>query len=208
MNQVMIEEDVSQGVIYFDDGSYYEGPLVNNKPNGLGMICSIDGTKYIGSVKNGVRHGQGTTTFNDGTQFTGVYNRGDQVRATPGKGVFYPKELIEPRIKPKKMSKVMNSFQTANYYAYLTWRMLPPKLYDNPDLECQDCKVISVKIGRRRYYAGQFNGLKMQGRGTLMMTEKHQIREGYFNGASFMAISGRRIMAKDDGSVTVEVYDR
>jgi serine/threonine protein kinase len=56
----------SKGEIKFDDGSVYEGDLVNGKANGTGKQTYADGNIYEGDFIDGQRNGKGRYTFTDG----------------------------------------------------------------------------------------------------------------------------------------------
>ena len=49
-----------QGVYYFQDGSRYEGPLVNGTFEGWGTYYKADGSYYQGQFRNDNFNGEGT----------------------------------------------------------------------------------------------------------------------------------------------------
>lgn len=54
-----------RGLIYYKNGSKYEGEILN-KPNGYGTIILEDGGQYIGEFKSGVINGKGTLINSNG----------------------------------------------------------------------------------------------------------------------------------------------
>ena len=194
------------GVHYFPDGSYYKGTLKNNIPEGKGVICRADGTKYFGSVKNGMRHGKGVMISPAGEKIIGIFYHGDLIkkaRSSKG-GYIYPKALVYPRLADKTMFSFMQT--GVNYNAYLVWKMMPPHLFENRAFDCRNCPFSKYQ-SRNEYYKGQFNRNNRSGRGTLLLPSKNQISEGYWNGPTFITISGRKITATGD-SVHVAKYNK
>jgi hypothetical protein len=95
------------GILYFPDGSkyegffhndfmwgrgrlinvngfYYEGNFHNNQANGFGKYVAADGAVYIGYWKNDKQHGLGEEVYPDGSQFEGQFENGKK----HGKGIF------------------------------------------------------------------------------------------------------------------------
>lgn len=59
------------GTLRYDNGSVYEGPIVNNKPDGYGEYKRADGTRYKGRFKAGKMVGRIEMTYSDGTRYIG-----------------------------------------------------------------------------------------------------------------------------------------
>jgi len=59
--------------ITYDDGSVYEGDLINGNPHGKGKITFADGNMYEGDWVNGKRHGKGKSAFTNGDKYEGDY---------------------------------------------------------------------------------------------------------------------------------------
>ncbi len=62
-------------IITLDDGSIYEGDILDGKPNGDGT-CTWDGKTYTGRFKNGMFHGKGTFIEPDVGQYVGEFEEG------------------------------------------------------------------------------------------------------------------------------------
>lgn len=51
----------------------YKGDVLNQKPNGLGIMTFPSGRRYLGEWNNGKREGHGTETFPNGVSYIGVF---------------------------------------------------------------------------------------------------------------------------------------
>lgn len=68
----------------YEDGTSFEGYIVNFEATGQGMWKFPDGTVYRGNFKKGKPHGYGITRYSDGYQYQGHYVYG----CRQGKGQF------------------------------------------------------------------------------------------------------------------------
>lgn len=65
-----------KGSIKNDDGSHYEGDLINDIPNGKGIMTYASGEIYTGEWKDGKRNGKGTMTYAEGDVYKGEWKDG------------------------------------------------------------------------------------------------------------------------------------
>ncbi|CAF3467181.1 unnamed protein product [Rotaria socialis] len=65
-------------VIYYPDGSRYEGALEDNKRHGKGSFYRANGEKYIGTWMDDEINGQGVYTWPSGTRYEGNWKDGKQ----------------------------------------------------------------------------------------------------------------------------------
>ena len=61
------------GIIYFADGSIFEGEMKKNKANGFGRHIRHDGEVYIGMWYNDMVHGKGTLINSAGESYDGEW---------------------------------------------------------------------------------------------------------------------------------------
>lgn len=67
-----------QGVITFNWGDTYAGNVVNVLPSGEGIMRYVDGSVYSGQWKNGLPDGQGRMTTADGNWYEGGWKNGNR----------------------------------------------------------------------------------------------------------------------------------
>ncbi|CAF2063927.1 unnamed protein product [Rotaria magnacalcarata] len=65
-------------VVYYPDGSRYEGALEDNKRHGKGSFYRANGEKYIGTWMDDEINGQGVYTWLSGTRYEGNWKDGKQ----------------------------------------------------------------------------------------------------------------------------------
>ena len=75
-----------EGTVSYPDGSKYCGELLNNLPDGRGVLTWKNGDRYEGEFRMGVQEGQGTMVAADGSLYFGGWD-GGQVH---GRGVYKP----------------------------------------------------------------------------------------------------------------------
>ena len=63
----------------YEDGTRYEGDMVNGAFDGQGTIVWASGDSYTGSFVNGQFHGYGTYIWADGNSVSGTWNNGEFV---------------------------------------------------------------------------------------------------------------------------------
>ena len=63
----------------YEDGTRYEGDMVNGAFDGQGTIVWANGDSYTGGFLNGKRHGYGTYRWADGQTMSGTWNNGEFV---------------------------------------------------------------------------------------------------------------------------------
>lgn len=68
--------------IDYDNGSYYEGEVVDGTLDGYGVLYYINGDKYEGYWKNDLMNGQGTYTWKDGSYYVGTWKDGKYLVGT------------------------------------------------------------------------------------------------------------------------------
>ena len=76
-----------KGILYYKDGSRYEGMIKFGLPEGKGTFYFKQGDKYEGDFNLGKRDGKGTYFHNDGNRYEGEWKKG----LRDGKGVYYYK---------------------------------------------------------------------------------------------------------------------
>jgi hypothetical protein len=64
-----LEQTTYNGKITFDNGSKYEGAIVNGKPNGFGRYLYWNGDQYEGNYVAGKKEGKGKYTFAGGQRY-------------------------------------------------------------------------------------------------------------------------------------------
>lgn len=76
--------------ITFKDGTIYEGPLKNNKANGVGIFRYPNGEKYIGNIIDNIIDGFGTYHYKDGSTYKGYFKN----NLRNGNGTFETKNFV------------------------------------------------------------------------------------------------------------------
>ena len=66
------------------DGSQHFGPMVDGKPEGLGVRFYADGSRYLGEWQGGMRQGEGVGLQADGARYVGHF----EADKPKGKGVL------------------------------------------------------------------------------------------------------------------------
>jgi len=62
----MIMAETVKGKLTFNDGSVYEGDMVNGKPHGIGKLMYVYGGVYEGDWVDGEQTGMGKMTYPNG----------------------------------------------------------------------------------------------------------------------------------------------
>ena len=62
------------GCFSWEDGSSYDGDMMDGKPDGQGTYIWPDGDKYVGAWKNGQREGLGCHSRTNGFIFIGEFH--------------------------------------------------------------------------------------------------------------------------------------
>ena len=78
-------DEIKNGILYYNNGDYYEGEFQNGKKEGFGIIIYKNGTRYEGIFKNNKHNGYGKLIQLDGEVFIGDWKDGK----INGKGVRY-----------------------------------------------------------------------------------------------------------------------
>lgn len=65
------------GTICYDDGSVYEGELLNGSPNGQGKLIKTDGKTYEGVFYGSADKGKGKITYSATKEYTGEWSNGE-----------------------------------------------------------------------------------------------------------------------------------
>ena len=71
-------------VLSLDDGSSYEGQVVDGVPHGYGTMSYSKGDEYVGEFQNGNIHGRGTMSYANGEQYVGEWKDNE----ITGRGTF------------------------------------------------------------------------------------------------------------------------
>ncbi len=79
------KDEIKNGILYYNNGDYYEGEFQNGKKEGFGIIIYKNGTRYEGIFKNNKHNGYGKLIQLDGEVFIGDWKDGK----INGKGVRY-----------------------------------------------------------------------------------------------------------------------
>ena len=58
--QTKLDEKTKYTVMFYHDGTLYQGEVNENKTHGFGTIFYSNGTRYMGEWKDGLYHGKGT----------------------------------------------------------------------------------------------------------------------------------------------------
>ena len=67
------QDEPQQKTQIWDDGTKYQGSVVDGKRDGKGTIVWPDGSRYVGHFKNDLRNGPGTMILPDGTVYNGYF---------------------------------------------------------------------------------------------------------------------------------------
>ncbi len=59
--------------VYYSNGDYYYGQILNGVKHGKGTYNWSNGNKYEGDWKDGYKHGQGTFTWSNGASYSGEW---------------------------------------------------------------------------------------------------------------------------------------
>lgn len=78
-------EKITNGILYGNNGDYYEGEFINDKKEGYGILIYKNGTRYEGVLKNNKHNGYGKLIQLDGEVFIGEWKDGK----INGNGVRY-----------------------------------------------------------------------------------------------------------------------
>ena len=81
------DNNEDKGILYYKDGSRYEGMIKYGLPEGKGTFYFKQGDKYEGDFKRGKRDGNGTYFYKDGQRYEGEWKNG----LRDGKGILYQK---------------------------------------------------------------------------------------------------------------------
>ena len=65
--------ELKRGRIFYPNGEYYEGEILNSCYNGKGKLINDNKDIYIGEFLDGEKTGEGTLTFSDGTIYKGNF---------------------------------------------------------------------------------------------------------------------------------------
>ena len=71
-------------VVQYSNGDFYEGGLLDNKRNGIGVWILSNGDRFDGSFYNDKMHGDGTYSYLNGDAYCGTYSQGKK----HGKGTY------------------------------------------------------------------------------------------------------------------------
>eukprot|EP01035_Chromulina_nebulosa_P057525 gene57525-78818_t len=71
-----IESSPAKYIVQYANGDFYEGDLLNNKRNGIGVWILANGDKFEGSFDDDKLHGEGTYKYVNGDIYCGVYFKG------------------------------------------------------------------------------------------------------------------------------------
>ena len=72
------KDQMREGTLYFQDGSYYQGMLRNGKRNGFGLYVFNDRSQYEGQWEDDKMHGRGKMEWSDGGWYNGDWEHGIQ----------------------------------------------------------------------------------------------------------------------------------
>lgn len=73
-----LDNQITEGIDYYDNGDYYIGEFQDGKHNGYGEYYSSEyNTVFKGNYLNNMRYGEGTTYFNDGSYVVANYIDGE-----------------------------------------------------------------------------------------------------------------------------------
>lgn len=70
-------DEVEEGLIYYNSGGFYEGKLLNKKPHGFGKDFNFEQGQYTGWFNKGVKNGQGEIIYTTGSRLTTSFKDGE-----------------------------------------------------------------------------------------------------------------------------------
>ena len=105
------------GKVTYEDGTDYNGPIVNYKREGNGEYTYPDGTVYQGSWRDNRKEGEGVYRFSNGDSFSGSFRDGHRTGKYEWKelgfeileGVYDNGGLMGGKIFDRATNKVMGS---------------------------------------------------------------------------------------------------
>ena len=71
-----IENSPAKYIVQYANGDFYEGGLLNNKRNGIGVWILANGDKFEGNFSDDRLHGEGTYNYINGDIYCGFYSKG------------------------------------------------------------------------------------------------------------------------------------
>ena len=71
-----VDKKRTKGNITFPNGGHYEGDLIDNSPNGYGIVVLPNGENYEGNWYNGKPSGKGITNWSNGNSYEGNFVNG------------------------------------------------------------------------------------------------------------------------------------
>jgi len=153
------------GIIIYKNGTRYEGIFKNNKHNGYGKLIQLDGEVFIGDWKEGKINGKGVRYHSNGDRYIGSYV--NNIRNGQGHYIFSNGDAYEGNwTNGKANGKGKFTFKNGNIYE--------GEFKDN--IICGKGKF-TMKNGD--VYSGNFKNGLINGKGTLK-TEKGEKYSGYF----------------------------
>ena len=66
-----------------ETGNKYLGEMIDNRPDGSGVMTDADGTKYSGGWAGGKKHGKGTFVAKDGSSQEELWEHGKKISNAP-----------------------------------------------------------------------------------------------------------------------------
>jgi hypothetical protein len=189
MNKIK-EKGMAQGKLTLEDGSIYEGDIINGKPHGKGKLTLTFGI-YEGDFVNGVRTGKAKLVYSNGDIYEGDYTNGK--RTGVGKYTFANGESYE------------GDWVDANYhgkgkYTYTNGDIFEG-IYENDVPQLKGKMIYTNGI----VYEGDLIGSVPNGKGKMILTDG-KVAEGNWKDGKFIidkSFEEQNQFDGDDGALTM-----
>ena len=153
------------GIIIYKNGTRYEGIFKNNKHNGYGKLIQLDGEIFIGDWKEGKINGKGVRYHSNGDRYIGSYV--NNIRNGEGHYIFSNGDSYEGNwTNGKANGKGKFTFKNGN-------------VYEGDFKDNIICGKGKFTMNNGDVYSGNFKNGLINGKGTLI-TEKGDKYNGYF----------------------------
>lgn len=156
------------GILIYKNGTRYEGVLKNNKHNGYGKLIQLDGEVFIGEWKDGKINGNGVRYHSNGDRYIGCYI--NNIRNGNGHYIFTNGDSYEGNWSNGKANgKGKFTFKNGN-------------VYEGEFVDNVICGKGVFTMSSGDVYTGTFKNGLINGRGTLKTKKGEKYQGEFFNG--------------------------
>jgi hypothetical protein len=192
---------VISGNTYMTDLYTYEGPIVNEQPNGQGTISWKWGDTYVGNVVNGVPEGEGEMTYMDGGVYKGDWHEGlrhGQGIMTSPNGDIYTGSWANGAREGKGTILSTNMRQTCDFVGDIPSNCWVTDLTNCLEGDCQEGYGVK-KLDYGTYY-GKFAGGYFVGVGKIVYNNGDVFEANFYKGESY----GRGVLVSEANGYVIK----